>query len=173
MVKNKLTASVLSAMITAAAPMYMNGLCAVDMDYTGDGRVDTFDLIRARQNASPEELARLSDFLLGKPVSSGGYTLVWSDEFDGISLDNSKWSYELGNWKTDAKGNYITNGWGNNEQEFYTDSNASVNDGVLTIAARKESYTDPKQGSYDYTSARLSSQHKFSTCGGRIEVRAR
>ena len=173
MVKNKLAASVLSAMITAAAPMYMNGLCAVDMDYTGDGRVDTFDLIRARQNASPEELARLSDFLLGKPVSSGGYTLVWSDEFDGISLDNSKWSYELGNWKTDAKGNYITNGWGNNEQEFYTDSNASVNDGVLTIAARKESYTDPKQGSYDYTSARLSSQHKFSTCGGRIEVRAR
>ena len=48
-----------------------------------------------------------------------------------------------------------------------------MHDGILTIAARKEAYTDAVQGNYDYTSARLSTQHKFSTCGGRIEVRAR
>ena len=127
-------------------------------DLCEDGRLDVFDLILMKRqyiNADTES------------------SLIWSDEFSGDSLDMSKWSYELGNWKLDADGNYITGGWGNNEQEFYTDSNASVSDGVLTIAARKEHYSDPVQGEYEYTSARLSTQHKFSACGGRIEVRAR
>ena len=114
------------------------------------------------------DLTLLKRLLLTDPE-----TPLWSDEFDGDALDRTKWNYELGNWKLDADGNYITNGWGNNEQECYTDSNASVHDGILTIAARKEHYTDPVQGEYEYTSARLSSQHLFSVCGGRIEVRAR
>ncbi|MBR4628350.1 MAG: family 16 glycosylhydrolase [Ruminococcus sp.] len=127
-------------------------------DLNGDGSLNVFDLILVKRQ------------YINVDAPS---TLIWSDEFGGDSLDMSKWSYELGNWKLDADGNYITGGWGNNEQEFYTDSNASVHDGVLTIAARKEHYTDPVQGEYEYTSARLSTQHKFSTCGGRIEVRAR
>lgn len=173
MIYKKIISAAVSLLAAAAASTCMQALCAVDMDYTSDGAVDTFDLIAARKSASKEELQRLNDFILGKPVTSSGYTLIWSDEFDGESLDTEKWSFELGNWKTDSKGNYITNGWGNNEQEFYTDKNTAITDGVLTIAARKENYTDPVQGSYEYTSARLSSQYKFSTCGGRIEVRAR
>ncbi len=174
----RMAASIVSSVLVMAAVSSMNGLTAIDMDYNSDGIVDSFDLVKARSSASQNELERLSGFLLGKPVipesgTAEGYSLVWSDEFDGNSLNMENWSYELGNWKTDDKGNYITNGWGNNEQEFYTDSNTMVNDGVLTIAARKENYTDPVQGSYEYTSARLSTQHKFSTCGGRIEVRAR
>ncbi|MBR6580758.1 MAG: family 16 glycosylhydrolase [Ruminococcus sp.] len=101
------------------------------------------------------------------------YKLIWSDEFENDSLNMTNWSYELGNWKLDENGNYITNGWGNNEQQFYTDKNASVEDGILTISARYENYTDAVQGNYEYTSARISTQHKFSTCGGRIEVRSR
>ena len=151
---------------------------SIDMDYNSDEIVDVFDMISARKkSASKAELERLSSFLHGKNVeqniSSDGYTLVWSDEFDGNEVDMTKWSYELGNWKLDENGNYITGGWGNNEQEFYTDKNAEVNDGILTISARKESYTDAVQGNYEYTSSRLSTQHKFSTCGGRIEVRAK
>ncbi len=111
--------------------------------------------------------------LLKRMLLTDPETPLWCDEFDSDALDRTKWNYELGNWKLDADGNYITNGWGNNEQECYTDSNASVHDGILTIAARKEHYTDPVQGEYEYTSARLSSQHLFSVCGGRIEVRAR
>ncbi|MBO4877734.1 MAG: glycoside hydrolase family 16 protein [Ruminococcus sp.] len=174
----KALSAALSALITVSAASAIQGLTAIDMDYNGDSIVDTFDLVKARSTANQADLERLSDFLLGKPVSAPetpkeGYTLIWSDEFDGTALNMDNWSFELGNWKTDDKGNYVTNGWGNNEQEFYTDSNSTVNNGVLTIAARKENYTDPVQGSYEYTSARLSSQYKFSTCGGRIEVRAR
>lgn len=127
-------------------------------DFYNDNILDVFDLCLMKQKLV---------------LSDNEQHLVWSDEFSGESLDDLKWSYELGNWKLDANGNYITNGWGNNEQQFYTDSNAAVKDGILTISARKEHYSDKVQGEYEYTSARLSSQHLFSTCGGRIEVRAR
>ncbi len=170
-------AAAAAAVLLAAVPAAVFADSAIDMDYNSDGAVDIFDMVSARkQGANGDELHRLSGFLLGNGAEapqSGKYRLVWSDEFDGSSLDTDKWSYELGNWKLDESGNYITNGWGNNEQEFYTDRNTNVKDGVLTISARRESYTDEKQGSYDYTSSRLSTQHKFSVCGGRIEVRAR
>ena len=170
-------AAAAAAVLLAAVPAAVFADSAIDMDYNSDGAVDIFDMVSARkQGANADELHRLSGFLLGSGAESPlseKYRLVWSDEFDGNSLDADKWSYELGNWKLDESGNYITNGWGNNEQEFYTDRNTAVKDGVLTISARKESYTDERQGSYDYTSSRLSTQHKFSVCGGRIEVRAR
>ena len=172
-----LRAAAAAAVLLWALPVAAYADTAIDMDYNGDGAVDIFDMVSARRSgADGEELHRLSGFLLGNGAGTPAqedYRLVWSDEFDGSSLDMDKWSYELGNWKLDDSGNYITNGWGNNEQEFYTDRNTAVKDGVLTISARKESWTDEKQGSYDYTSSRLSTQHKFSVCGGRIEVRAR
>ncbi|MBP5431909.1 glycoside hydrolase family 16 protein [Ruminococcus sp.] len=166
-----------TAMLLASLPAAAMAGGSSDIDFNSDGIVDIFDMIRARKSgASAEELQRLSCFLLGSTVETSqedGYTLLWSDEFSENELDPSKWSYELGNWKLDSNGNYITNGWGNNEQEFYTSQNTNVRDGILTIAARKESWTDEKQGSYDYTSARINTQHKFSVCGGKIEVRAR
>ena len=170
---SKIITCLLSTLTVISFMATIPGLCAVDMDYTADGVVDTFDLISARKSGNENEILRLNDFILGKTTSKDEYILEWSDEFDGNSINSDNWSYELGNWKTDSKGNYITNGWGNNEQQFYTESNTSVKDGILTIAARKEKHSDPKQGNYEYTSARLSSQYKYSTCGGKIEVRAR
>ena len=134
---------------------------AAKADLTGDGILNAADL------------SKLKQLLLKPQQPDQKLQLLWSDEFDEPVLRRSSWSYELGNWKLDASGNYITGGWGNNEQQFYTDQNATVHDGILTIAARHENYTDPVQGSYEYTSARLSTQHKFAACGGRIEVRAR
>ena len=166
-----------AAVIAAAVPASVCADGAVRMDYNSDGAVDIFDMVSARKNgASAAELEKLSNFLLGMDIGEAdtdGYKLVWSDEFDGNTLDMDKWSYELGNWKLDDNGNYITNGWGNNEQQFYTSENTAVKDGILTIAAKHEKWTDEVQGSYDYTSSRISTAHKFSTCGGRIEVRAK
>ena len=42
--------------------------------------------------------------------SETGWQLVWSDEFDGDSLDTTKWNYEEDCW-----------GGGNNERQCYTD----------------------------------------------------
>lgn len=166
-----------AAVLLTAVPFSVSAGSGRSLDRNSDGAVDIFDMVRARKEGAPaEELQNLSSFLLGNKEdiqSESEYTLVWSDEFSSTELDASKWSYELGNWKLDENGNYITNGWGNNEQEFYTSNNTAVKDGVLTIAARKESISDEKQGSYDYTSSRITTQHKFSTCGGKIEVRAR
>ena len=91
-------------------------------------------------------------------ISPQSYKLIWSDEFDGSSLDQSKWSFELGN----------NNGWGNNELEYYTNriQNCNVQNGFLTITAQKESYNG-----YNYTSARIKTQGKFSVKYGKIEAK--
>lgn len=85
-------------------------------------------------------------------------TLVWSDEFDYTGLpDPAKWNMETGG-----------GGWGNNELQYYTnsESNAMVDNGVLTITAREETV-----GEYNYTSARITTQNKFDFKYGRIEAR--
>jgi beta-glucanase (GH16 family) len=87
------------------------------------------------------------------------YQLVWSDEFDGTSLSLSKWEYQLGNGQ---------NGWGNNERQYYRAENAVVNDGYLTITAKKEKYNN-----FDYTSARIRTLNKGDWKYGKIEMSAR
>ena len=85
--------------------------------------------------------------------------LIWSEEFDGTSLNGSRWYPELG-----------ANGWGNQELQNYTssDDNIIVSDGTLKIVARK---VGDGQDVGDYTSARILSVDTFTY--GRIEVRAK
>ncbi len=84
-----------------------------------------------------------------------GYELIWNDEFDGDALDETYWTYEIGG-----------GGWGNNELEYYTNQNATVSDGILSIAAKKE-----EMGGYSYTSSRIKTAKKAYTTYGRIEAR--
>lgn len=90
-------------------------------------------------------------------------TPSWADEFDYEGLpDDSKWGYDVGRG---------SNGWGNNELQFYTENrpeNVHVSDGILTITAIKEQH----EGA-DYTSTRLVSREKGDFLYGRFEVRAK
>lgn len=88
-----------------------------------------------------------------------GWKLVWSDEFEGNEVDDSKWGYQTGG-----------SGWGNNELQYYTDrpENSRVEDGKLIVEARKEDF-----GNRDYTSARMRSKNKGDWKYGRFEIRAR
>ena len=102
------------------------------------------------------------------------WSLVWSDEFSGTEIDRSKWTYDIGNWIVDQDGNGIAAGWGNNEKEYYTDSNenAFIDDGKLVIKAKQEQVTD-EFGTYDYTSAKLKTKGLFSKTYGRYEIKAK
>ena len=90
--------------------------------------------------------------------------LVWSDEFDGTTVDQTKWVYQTGNGCPNLCG------WGNGELENYTSgtNNMSVSNGILTITAKKES----SNGS-DFSSAKLVTLGKFSRTHGRFEARMR
>ena len=68
------------------------------------------------------------------PQSASGWTLVWSDEFDGDALDRTKWAPEESCW-----------GGGNAERQCYTDreENIQVADGTLRLVARPERYRGP------------------------------
>lgn len=96
------------------------------------------------------------------------WRLVWSDEFDGTGenldtngLDLDKWGYQNG---TGAQ--YGLVGWGNNEAQYYQPDNLIVEDGLLKITAKKESYEDKQ-----YTSGRIYTEHTFNKTYGKFEAR--
>ncbi|MDH6357383.1 family 16 glycosylhydrolase [Parabacteroides sp. PF5-9] len=95
--------------------------------------------------------------------SQGFFRLDWHDEFDGKELDQKKWSVQLGTGESEG----LTD-WGNNEQQYYTNENYVVKDGMLIITAKKE-----QRGNKLYTSSRLLTRDKYQTTYGRIEARIR
>ena len=92
------------------------------------------------------------------PETYAGYTLVWRDEFSGESLNTSDWTFELGTG---------SNGWGNNELQYYRAENTTVHDGFLTITAKKENFSGR-----EYTSSRLITRGKQEFQYGRVDIRA-
>lgn len=92
------------------------------------------------------------------PDSYTGYTLNWSDEFSGTSIDLNNWTHELG-----------ASGWGNNESQNYTANpkNSFISNGNLIIEAREENLNGA-----DYTSARMITKDKRSFTFGRVDIRA-
>jgi len=92
---------------------------------------------------------------------SGGWQLVWSDEFDGAAgtpPDRGKWTYDLGG-----------HGWGNGQLEFNTDQLANAHHdgaGSLLITALRQRYH-----SNEYTSARLHTAGHLDQAYGRFEAR--
>src|SRR5207344_2909663 len=81
-------------------------------------------------------------FSTGGALDTSGYQLVWSDEFNGTSVDITNWNFEIGG-----------HGWGNHEQEYYQAANAIVSDGNLVITGKKEDV----QSSH-YTSSRMTTK---------------
>lgn len=94
-------------------------------------------------------------------------TAFWSEDFQSESLDLNTWSYEIGtgDW-----------GWGNNEQQYYTDraENIYIKDGYLHIRASLETDATAIESKFSgkkYTSARIVTKGKFDFTYGTIEAR--
>ena len=102
------------------------------------------------------------------PVHTG--TLLWSDEFDGTSLDKTKWSFDTSRNKV---------GWFNKELQYYAadrPQNLRVGKGILTIELRK----DPKEirkfadwGKQQYSSAKIVTKDKVAFNAGFFEISAK
>ena len=85
--------------------------------------------------------------------------LVWEDNFTGTSLDNTKWSAQIGD------GCPSLCDWGNSELQYYRNENAVVSGGTLKIIAKEESF-----GGKSYTSARLRTKGTADFTYGRFEA---
>jgi beta-glucanase (GH16 family) len=119
------------------------------------------------ENNKDSVVAYLDDFEYKKTaVPASIYTkLVWADEFETNGAVNSA------NWHHQTE---LPSGgsWFNGEIQHYTNriENSIVENGLLKVIAKKETYTD-QSVTKDYTSARLNS--KFAFKYGRVEFRAK
>ncbi|WP_082115727.1 glycoside hydrolase family 16 protein [Aurantiacibacter gangjinensis] len=111
-------------------------------------------------------------------TATGSWQLVWSDEFDGTTLDPANWTASNDCW-----------GGGNEERQCYTPrpENVRLENGTLVLTARSEQWTGPawpasfgpggvdpnEQRSKPYTSGKVTSENLASWTYGRFEIRAR
>ncbi|MBO4370438.1 MAG: glycoside hydrolase family 16 protein, partial [Paludibacteraceae bacterium] len=97
-----------------------------------------------------------------------GYTLVWSDEFNGgytnadyrTGLDMDSWSFETGG-----------GGWGTGQRDVATadPENVQVSNGTLKIRTHRHNANQTDE----YTSGRINSQNKRSFLYGKMEAKIR
>ncbi len=73
------------------------------------------------------------------PGDPAGWTLTFSDDFDGPILDRTKWAakmpYSLRWWDIDGKSDRTTD---SGEIQWYVDDAQAINNGVLSITAKRE-----------------------------------
>ena len=114
--------------------------------------------------AAAVAVSLVSGVCFAKPKAKGneGYTkkdLVWTEDFNGSSLDRSKWNVEI-----------LPAGAFNQELQAYTDSPETVwvRNGLLHIQAIK---TINEDGSVSYKSGRINTKGKVFYKYGRVEAR--
>lgn len=96
----------------------------------------------------------------GSEDAPEGYRLVWSDEFDGNTLDESIWNIEVNG-----------SGGGNNELQYYCERGVSVGTepesgrNCLILTATRENYQNRQ-----FTSGRINSKGKYSFTYGRLDA---
>ena len=127
-------------------------------------------------DAPRPDITDQEDIPIGTPSDPtiAGMNLIWQDEFNGTTLDNSKWNYETGYYLNDDPNTW---GWGNSELQHYTNSaqNVFVQDGKLNIRALNEPKSFPQDPNRyaQYSSGKINTKDHFSLKYGRVDFRAK
>lgn len=138
-------------------------------------------MIRHRAQKGAGHLGTLALALIISSLMVSGanaaWQMIWNDEFEGTTLDLTKWDYDINCW-----------GGGNGEQECYTNSpqNVYVSGGYLNIQPVKGTYvgtfdncTNNAENSCIWTQPSTSGRVRTykavdgSWKYGRFEIRAR
>ncbi|RMF84949.1 MAG: glycosyl hydrolase family protein [Planctomycetota bacterium] len=98
-------------------------------------------------------------------VTNGGWTLIWSDEFDGPSLDGNKWRVEDLHLIKNA------------ELQYYAPDDVYLQNGNLVLRSQQRTYWGYDENGawrqFDYTSGLVDTRDRFAFTYGRVEVRAK
>ena len=109
-------------------------------------------------------LTSLSIFSLNAQV----WQLVWEDDFNGNSIDQSKWVHDIG-----TGSQYGLTGWGNSEKQYYQPQNTTLVNGIAKIEVKQESngIVDSWGNSSYYSSSKITTKGKFDFRYGKVEAR--
>ena len=91
---------------------------------------------------------------LNRAPSLDGYEMVFSDEFDGTTLNSQVWNIEVNG-----------DGGGNNELQYYLANNVTVANGNLVITSRRQNYANKA-----FTSGRINSMGHAAFKHGIIQA---
>ena len=111
-----------------------------------------------------------ANYAVEEPMPAHSAKLVWSDEFNGKSLDMSKWSFDTSRNKL---------GWYNGELQYYAAKrreNLRLENGKLIIELRKDPQAIskyPDWGKQQYSSAKIVTKSKASFTYGFVEASAK
>ena len=101
-------------------------------------------------------------------LNAQNWQLVWEDDFNGSSLDQSKWIHDIG-----TGSQYGMWGWGNGEKQYYQSQNTTVDSGIATITVKEEpnGIIDSWSATSYFSSSKITTKGKFDFRYGKIEAR--
>jgi beta-glucanase (GH16 family) len=101
-------------------------------------------------------------------LNAQNWQLVWEDDFNGSSLDQSKWVHDIG-----TGSQYGMWGWGNGELQYYQPQNTTLNNGIAKIEVKEEpnGIIDSWSAISYFSSSKITTKGLFNFRYGKVEAR--
>ena len=101
-------------------------------------------------------------------LNAQNWQLVWEDDFNGSSLDQSKWVHDIG-----TGSQYGMWGWGNGELQYYQPQNTTLNNGIAKIEVKEEpnGIIDSWSATSYFSSSKITTKGLFNFRYGKVEAR--